>query len=282
MTDRTATLLVVEDDHADRTFLADNLTADGFELLIADTAARRLRLIEHKTPGPRDHRRRAARRVGARPDRARPRRRPRASSRVDPDQRFLVLSAARGGRARPRARVRTRRRRLPRQAVLLSGAARLRVRAAAAPRPDRAARRAPAGRRRSRWTRSPATCACAGGRPAVLEGVRAAARAGGRPHARLHEGGAAARRLGLPVASARRARWTPTPAACAGSSAPRATAIWSTSGASATGSSTRCWRWRRERRLPGAGGDVLASLRGAAAARRTGSSRTRRTRCAGR
>src|SRR4051812_5983372 len=31
-----ATILVVEDDPATRTFLADNLTADGYELLVAD------------------------------------------------------------------------------------------------------------------------------------------------------------------------------------------------------------------------------------------------------
>src|SRR5215212_8422276 len=50
MTDRAVTLLVVEDDHAVRTFLADNLSADGFELLVAETAHDGLRLIEHRTP----------------------------------------------------------------------------------------------------------------------------------------------------------------------------------------------------------------------------------------
>lgn len=44
------TLLVVEDDIATRTYLADNLTADGFELLVADTGREGLRLIEAKVP----------------------------------------------------------------------------------------------------------------------------------------------------------------------------------------------------------------------------------------
>ena len=48
--------------------------------------------------------------------------------------------------------------------------------------------------------------------------------------------------LGLPVAGARRARWTPTPAGCGTSSASTATASSSTCGASATGSSTARWR----------------------------------------
>jgi DNA-binding response OmpR family regulator len=48
--DEPATILVVEDDAATRTFLADNLTADGYELLVADTAAEALRLLETKFP----------------------------------------------------------------------------------------------------------------------------------------------------------------------------------------------------------------------------------------
>lgn len=50
MTDDTATILVVEDDDATRTFLADNLTADGYEVLVADCAADALRLLETKYP----------------------------------------------------------------------------------------------------------------------------------------------------------------------------------------------------------------------------------------
>jgi DNA-binding response OmpR family regulator len=48
--DDTATILVVEDDDATRTFLADNLTADGFELLVADCARDGIRLMETKFP----------------------------------------------------------------------------------------------------------------------------------------------------------------------------------------------------------------------------------------
>jgi DNA-binding response OmpR family regulator len=50
MTDHASTLLVVEDDAATRTFLADNLTADGYELLVADCARDGLRLLERKFP----------------------------------------------------------------------------------------------------------------------------------------------------------------------------------------------------------------------------------------
>jgi DNA-binding response OmpR family regulator len=48
--DDAATILVVEDDAATRTFLADNLTADGYELLVADSAAAGLKLLETKFP----------------------------------------------------------------------------------------------------------------------------------------------------------------------------------------------------------------------------------------
>ena len=43
MEPRPATILIVEDHRATRTFLADNLAADGYELLEADTRARRPR-----------------------------------------------------------------------------------------------------------------------------------------------------------------------------------------------------------------------------------------------
>ena len=43
-------LLVVEDDEPTRTFLADNLTADGYELLVADSVRDGLRLLETKFP----------------------------------------------------------------------------------------------------------------------------------------------------------------------------------------------------------------------------------------
>jgi DNA-binding response OmpR family regulator len=48
--DDPATILVVEDDRATRTFLADNLTADGYELHVADNAHEALRLLESKFP----------------------------------------------------------------------------------------------------------------------------------------------------------------------------------------------------------------------------------------
>jgi len=50
MHDEPATLLVVEDDPAVRTFLADNLTADGFDLVVAETARDAIRLLEHAHP----------------------------------------------------------------------------------------------------------------------------------------------------------------------------------------------------------------------------------------
>jgi len=48
--DDAATILLVEDDDATRTFLADNLSADGYELLVADCVSDGLRLLERKFP----------------------------------------------------------------------------------------------------------------------------------------------------------------------------------------------------------------------------------------
>jgi DNA-binding response OmpR family regulator len=45
-----STILVVEDDEPTRTFLADNLTADGYELLVAENVRDGLRLLETKFP----------------------------------------------------------------------------------------------------------------------------------------------------------------------------------------------------------------------------------------
>jgi DNA-binding response OmpR family regulator len=45
-----STILVVEDDAATLRFLADNLTADGYEVLVADCARDGLRLLERKYP----------------------------------------------------------------------------------------------------------------------------------------------------------------------------------------------------------------------------------------
>src|SRR5262245_8569361 len=44
------TLLLVEDDLATRTFLADNLAADGYQLLLAETLRDALRGLEFGTP----------------------------------------------------------------------------------------------------------------------------------------------------------------------------------------------------------------------------------------
>jgi DNA-binding response OmpR family regulator len=44
------TILVVEDHDATRTFLADNLTADGFEIVETDTVAGARRLLERHAP----------------------------------------------------------------------------------------------------------------------------------------------------------------------------------------------------------------------------------------
>jgi DNA-binding response OmpR family regulator len=43
-------ILLVEDDEVLRTFLADNLTADGFEVVVAETLRDGLRMLEYKQP----------------------------------------------------------------------------------------------------------------------------------------------------------------------------------------------------------------------------------------
>ncbi|HEY6760801.1 MAG TPA: response regulator transcription factor [Baekduia sp.] len=48
--DTPATILVAEDDATTRTFLADELTADGSELLVVDCTSDALRLLETKFP----------------------------------------------------------------------------------------------------------------------------------------------------------------------------------------------------------------------------------------
>src|SRR3954462_12811624 len=50
MTADAPTILVVEDDAPTRTFLADNLTADGYELLVADCAREGMHLLETQFP----------------------------------------------------------------------------------------------------------------------------------------------------------------------------------------------------------------------------------------
>jgi DNA-binding response OmpR family regulator len=50
MHDTPATILVAEDDASTRTFLADELSADGYELLVAETASEALRLLGSSFP----------------------------------------------------------------------------------------------------------------------------------------------------------------------------------------------------------------------------------------
>ncbi len=50
MTDEASTILVVEDDDATRTYLADNLAADGYALLTAANARDGWRLLDAKYP----------------------------------------------------------------------------------------------------------------------------------------------------------------------------------------------------------------------------------------
>ena len=74
-----ATILVAEEHDATRAFLADNLTADGYRVLIAPDRAKALALLSHRAPGPDPRRRqradaRAARRDPLRRGARRPRR----------------------------------------------------------------------------------------------------------------------------------------------------------------------------------------------------------------
>lgn len=50
MKDDATTLLLVEDEAPLRTFLADNLTADGYEVLLAETIRDAVRVLEYKRP----------------------------------------------------------------------------------------------------------------------------------------------------------------------------------------------------------------------------------------
>jgi DNA-binding response OmpR family regulator len=95
MTDDASTILLVEDDDATRTFLADNLMADGYDLLTADCARDGLRLLETKFPDL------AVVDVGL-PDGSglelvrRVREADGVASRIDPHTPVLVLSGLRG------------------------------------------------------------------------------------------------------------------------------------------------------------------------------------------
>ena len=90
-----ATILVVEDHRPTRTFLADNLSADGYELLEAETAAEAQHLMETSFPDL------AIVDLGL-PDRdgldlvRRVREADRIAGRIDPDLPLLVLSGRAG------------------------------------------------------------------------------------------------------------------------------------------------------------------------------------------
>ena len=238
MTDDAATILVVEDDAATRTFLADNLTADGYELLVADYArATRCACSSASTRTSRSSTSGCPTATGSTlVARVRARRRRGHADRPD-------AAAARAERPRRRARPPARRSSAGADDYIAKPFSYPELRAA-----DRArCCAAPTARTRRGRLRvgalevDPAArevaLARAAGR-ALAEGVRAAAHAGRRADARVHQGGAAAHGLGLPLARARRARSTRTPAACGHKLARDGDRFVSTCGASATGSST--------------------------------------------
>src|SRR6476619_6849972 len=190
--DAAATILVVEDDAATRTYLADNLTADGYELLVAGTAPDALALMETRfpdlaivdlgLPGPSGLDLLAA-----------VRRADGVASRIGPGLPILVLS----GRAGELDRLRGFDRGCDDYVTKPFGYPELRARVRA--RLRRADRRGRSGRPRGRHARAQrAPARPAGAR--VPEGVRAAAGAGERADPRVHEGGAIAHDLGLPRA----------------------------------------------------------------------------------
>ena len=71
MTQPAARILIIEDDAVVRTFLADNLIADGYELSVAGTMRDGLRALEAGAAGPGRRGPDVARRVGAGADQAR-------------------------------------------------------------------------------------------------------------------------------------------------------------------------------------------------------------------
>ncbi len=216
----TSTILLAEEHDATRAFLADNLTADGYRVLIAPDRAKALALLSTAHPdlilvdvngadaraARRDPLRRGARRPG-RPghaaDRAEPRRGPAAA---DP-----------GARAR-------RRRRRP-QAVRLPGAARPDRRGAAAL-GDAAVGADPArGADRDRRPLARGARVRPAGR-AVGQGVRPARHARRRADEGVHPRGADARRLGASDVRAHPDARQPRARGCGASCAATATTSW--------------------------------------------------------
>ena len=62
MSTTTSTILLAEEHDATRAFLADNLTADGYRVLIAPDRAKALALLSDGAPRPDPGRRQRARR----------------------------------------------------------------------------------------------------------------------------------------------------------------------------------------------------------------------------
>ena len=89
MSHTTSTILVAEEHDATRAFLAYNLAADGYRVLLAPDRAKALALAEHVAPGP-DPGRRQRRDALAASTRSAPARvSPAASTRTSP---LIVLS----------------------------------------------------------------------------------------------------------------------------------------------------------------------------------------------
>ena len=236
MSVETATLLLVEDDPLIRTFLADNLTADGYELLVAATLEDALRELEFKRPdlavvdlrlpgrlGPGAGPARAGggrRRLAARP----------GAAAADALRLGLASSTASAASSAALDDYVVKPFAYPRAAAADRGGA-------AALAGARAARAAAGGGARDRPGR-PRRRRCAG---AGSSSRRRSSRCCGRSPRRRRA--CSPRRSccatsGASGRAARRARWTPTPAACAQKLRARATSSSSTSGASATASST--------------------------------------------
>ena len=189
----TRSILLAEEDAATRAFLADNLTADGYRVLVADDKPAALELLERPAAGPRPLRRqRRHARSCSTPSAGRTG----SPASIAPDTPLIVLTADADELARVRYLDRggddviTKPFSLPRAARPHPRAAAPRLRAPRRePHPrsarstiDRVSRQVHVGRH---------------GRRAVEDGVRAAHPPRRRPDARVHQGRAAARRVGL-------------------------------------------------------------------------------------
>ena len=217
MTAPDPTVLLVEDDLLVRGFLADNLIADGFAVVAADTLREGAAPARARATRRRDRGRRAAGRLGAgaRARACAPRATP--ASRVDPALPVLVLS----GRGAEMDRIRGFDRGADDYVVKPFSYPELRRRVEALLRRSR--ERVPGGRAAGRR---------AGDRPGEPRRARRGQHAAlsqkefalllalaAQPTAGLHEGGVAPGASGATGRWAARGRWTRTPAGCATSSA---------------------------------------------------------------